>query len=324
MSTILARTTSRYGNVYLRARACSSRRCSAVNSTTYGLFLAELSPSESRRERRVRQRRLLLRVAAVSLVVATGAALFLSRTEDRNRRPVDVPATTTAVTSAPTTASAPSAQTPKAAVRAFVETIGGDSEAAFALLTNESREFLGSATQLAAGFAQDFNAWSSPGSIEQEAVMMARSPADTQVAVVTYTGTVDIQGTPQPRTQAFAVLREDGTWRISITAAALSSSAGPAIDMVSPAVEPELECCGIGGVVAEGESIRFTAAVTPEIRFVSVSYDGGEPLNPAQLELTDMVVTARPQLDRGTHVVTIAIVLPDGVFYARAVQFVVG
>jgi hypothetical protein len=40
--------------------------------------------------------------------------------------------------------------------------------------------------------------------------------------------------------------------------------------------------------------------------------------------LADTVVTARPQLGAGNHVVTIAIVLPDGVVYARAVQFVVG
>jgi hypothetical protein len=94
--------------------------------------------------------------------------------------------------------------------------------------------------------------------------------------------------------------------------------------MISPAVGPELECCGVGGIVAAGEPIRFRAAVAPESRFVSVAVDGGDPLDPAQLELTDMVVTANPQLDTGTHVVTIAIVLPDGVVYARAVQFVVG
>src|SRR5579863_8362051 len=46
MSTILARTTSRYGNVYLRARASSSRRCSADNRTTYGLLLGIGIPSE--------------------------------------------------------------------------------------------------------------------------------------------------------------------------------------------------------------------------------------------------------------------------------------
>jgi hypothetical protein len=144
------------------------------------------------------------------------------------------------------------------------------------------------------------------------------------VAVVTYTGTLEIQGAPQPRTQAFAVLREDGGWRISLTATALSSSVGPAIDMINPAVEPALECCGIGGVVAQGDPIRFRAAVTPEIQLVSVAFDGGEALNPAHLDVTDTVVTARPQLDPGQHVVTIAMVLRDGVVYARAVQFVVG
>jgi hypothetical protein len=40
MSTILARTTSRYGNMYLRARASSSCCCSAVSYRMYGSFWA--------------------------------------------------------------------------------------------------------------------------------------------------------------------------------------------------------------------------------------------------------------------------------------------
>src|SRR5256885_6975100 len=36
-STILARMTSRYGDVYLRALSASSLRSAPVNSTTYGL-----------------------------------------------------------------------------------------------------------------------------------------------------------------------------------------------------------------------------------------------------------------------------------------------
>src|SRR5262249_45225661 len=36
-STILARITSRYGDVYLRARASRSRRSATLNSTRYGL-----------------------------------------------------------------------------------------------------------------------------------------------------------------------------------------------------------------------------------------------------------------------------------------------
>jgi hypothetical protein len=286
--------------------------------------LAEPLPIESRRERRARRRRVLLAVAVVLLVTA-GTTLVLSQRSDRDLKPVGVSDPTTAVTPVSTTVAQPSAQTPRAAVREFVDTISGDEEAAFAMLTAESRAFLGGAAQLAAGFAQDFSSWSSPGAIEQENVMVARSPAGVRAAVVTYTGTVEIDGTPQPRTQAFAVVREEGTWRISLTAIAVSASAGPAIEMISPAVEPELECCGIGGVVTEGEPIRFTvAAAAAEIEFVSVAFDGGEPLDPAQLELTDIVVTAHPQLDSGTHVVTIAIVLRDGVMYARAVQFVVG
>jgi hypothetical protein len=301
------------------------------------LPLAEPRLTESRRERRVRQRRVLLRVAAVVLITAAGTALILSRTDERNLGPNDVPVTTTAVTPkattvpatttpvtpAPTTVSEPPARTPQTAVQEFVQAIGGDSEAAFATLTNESREFLGSPAQLAAGFAQEFGPWSSPSAIEQETVMVARSPAATQIAVVTYTGTFDVQGAPQPRTQAFALLREGGAWRISLTAIAQSVSAGPAIDMITPAVEPALECCGIGRVVAEGEPIRFRTAVSPEIELVSVAFDGAEALDAAQLELTDSVVTARPHLESGPHVVTIAVVLRDGVFYARAVQFVV-
>jgi hypothetical protein len=248
--------------------------------------------------------------------------VLLSR-DDRSLEPVSVPDTTTAVTPVPTGVSTLSVETPETAVQQFVQTIGGDSDAAFAMLTRESREFLGSSAELGAGFAPELSRWSVPGAVEQETAMVARSPADTQIAVVTYTGTLDAQGAPQPHTQAFAVRREDGAWRISLTATAQSSSAGPAIEMISPAVEPALECCGIGGVVAEGDPIEFRIAVTAGVRRVSVAFDGGEPMNPAQLDLSDTVVTARPQLASGTHVVTIAIVLPDGVFYARAVQFVV-
>jgi hypothetical protein len=287
--------------------------------------LAEPLPIESGRERRARRRRVLLAVAVVLLVTAAGTALYLSRRADRDLQPAGVSDPTPAMTPVPTTVAEPAAPTPKAAVRAFVHTIGGDKEAAFAMLTAESRAFLGSAAQLASGFAREFSAWNSPGAIEQVNVMVARSPAGVRAAVVTYTGTVDIEGTPQPRTQAFAVVRERGAWRISLTATSVSASAGAAIEMISPAVEPELECCGIGGVVAEGEPIRFTvAAVAAQIQFVSVAFDAREPLDPEQLELADMVVTARPRLATGTHVVTIAVVLPDGDLYARAVQFVVG
>ena len=38
-STILARMTSRYGDVYLRARASNAARSSAVSSMMYGLCL---------------------------------------------------------------------------------------------------------------------------------------------------------------------------------------------------------------------------------------------------------------------------------------------
>ncbi len=288
------------------------------------LPMAEPRHTESRRGRRVRQRRLLLRVAAVSLITAAGLALFLSQRDDRNVGPVDVPAPATAATPVPTTVSEPPATSPESVLQEFVRTIGDDRDAVFAMLTDESREFLGGAAQLAAGFGPEFSVWSSPRAVEEEAVMVARSPADTRVAVVTYTGTVDVQGAPQPRTQAFALVREGGAWRISLTASAVSESAGPAIGMISPEVEPAVECCGIGGFVAAGEPIRFRAAVTPQIQLVSVAFDGGEALDPTQLELADAVVTARPQLDAGNHVVTIAIVLPDGVVYARAVQFVVG
>ena len=43
-STILARTTSRYGNVYRRARASRTRRSVADNVMTYGLFLGMIGP----------------------------------------------------------------------------------------------------------------------------------------------------------------------------------------------------------------------------------------------------------------------------------------
>jgi len=301
------------------------------------LPMAEPRQTEYRHERRVRQRRLLLRVAAAVLITAVGAALFLNRPDEHDVGPLDepgpatagaptpttVPDTTTPVTPTSTTVPEPPAQTPRDAVHEFVQAIGGNSEAAFALLTSESQETLGNPDQLTIGFAQEFNPWSSPGAIQQESEMMARAPAEMQVAVVTYTGTVDIQGAPQARTQAFALLREEGEWRISLTATAQAESAGPAIDMISPAVDPASECCGLGAPVAEGEAIRFRAAVTPERRLVSVAFDGGETLNPSQLELTDSVVTARPVLEAGRHVVTIAIALRDGVIFARAVQFVV-
>jgi hypothetical protein len=257
------------------------------------------------------------------LVTAGGKALFFNRPNERELPPVGLPDTTIAGTSPPTTIAESSGQSPQATVREFVRTIGRDSDAAFAMLTAESREFLGDADQLTAGFAQEFSAWDAPGAIEQENVMVARSPADIRAAVVTYTGTVDLDGTPPARAEAFAVVREHGEWRISLTATTVSSSAGPAIEMIRPAVDRELECCGIGGTVGSGEAIRFKAAVAPESRFVSVAFDGDDPLDPAQLELSDMVVTAHPQLGTGTHVVTVAIVLPDGVVYARAVQFVV-
>jgi hypothetical protein len=288
------------------------------------LPMAEPRQSESRRWRRERQRRLLLNVAAVSVITAGGLALFLSRPDDRNVGPVDVPDPTTAATPVPTTVPEPPATSPEAALQEFVRTIGDDREAAFAMLTGESRESLGGPAQLAAGFGPEFSVWSAPRAVEQEAVMAARSPAGIRVAVVTYTGSVEVQGATQPRTQAFALVREGGAWRISLTASAVSESAGPAIDMISPADRPAVECCGIGGFVAAGEPIRFRAAVTPELPLVSVAFDGGEALDPAQLELADAVVTARPQLGAGIHVVTIAIVQPDGVVYARAVQFVVG
>ncbi len=289
------------------------------------LPMAEPPQIDSWRERRIRQRRLLLRVAALLLLTAAGAVVVLTRSDDRNGGPAERPDTTTAVTPVPTTTvSEPPAASPEATVREFVGSIGRDRDAAFAMLTDESREFMGNAAQLAAGFGRELSVWSAPGAIEQQAVMVARSPAAVRVAVVTYTGTLDVQGAPEPRTQAFAVLREAGEWRISLTATALASSAGPAIEMINPSVEPEFECCGVGDVVAEGEPIRFRAAIRPERRLVSVAFDGREALAPAQLELTNAVVTARPRLDPGPHVVTIAVVLPDGVVYARAVHFVVG
>jgi hypothetical protein len=228
------------------------------------------------------------------------------------------------VTPVPTTVSEPPATSPEATVREFVGNIGRDRDAAFAMLTDESREFMGDPAQLVTGFGREFSVWSAPGAIEQQAVMTARAPAAVRVAVVTYTGSRDVEGAREPRTQAFAVLREAGKWRISLTATALSTSAGPAIEMLNPSVGAELECCGIGDVVAEGEPIRFRAAVRPERRLVSVAFDGGEVLDPSGLELTNAVVTARPRLEPGPHFVTVAVVLPDGVVYARAVHFVVG
>jgi hypothetical protein len=43
-STICARTTSRYGNVYFRALARKIRRCSWLNSIVYGLLLGIRTP----------------------------------------------------------------------------------------------------------------------------------------------------------------------------------------------------------------------------------------------------------------------------------------
>ncbi len=305
--------------------ATSPTASAAVPHRADGSELPVVEPrqTEGWRDRRVRQRRLLLRVAALVLLTAAATVLFLSR-DDHSLEPGSVPETTTTGTPAPTsTPAALAGERPETAVQEFVQTIGSDDDAAFAMLTRESREFLGSSAQLAAGFGPDLSLWSSPGAIEQATTMVPRTPADPPIEVVTLTGTLDVRGAPQPRTQAFALRLEDDAWRISLTATAVSASAGPAIEMISPAVEPALECCGIGGVVVEGDSIAFRLAVAAGIRHVNVAFDGGEPLSPAQLELSDAVVTARPQLAAGTHIVTIAIVLPDGVFYARAVQFVV-
>jgi hypothetical protein len=304
--------------------ATSPTASAAVPHRADGSELPVVEPrqTEGWRDRRVRQRRLLLRVAALVLLTGAATVLILSR-DDHSLEPGSVPETTTAGTPAPTSTPTPAGETPETAVQEFVRTIGSDDDAAFAMLTRESREFLGSSAQLAAGFGPDLSLWSSPGAIEQETTMVPRTPADPPIEVVTLTGTLDVHGAPQPRTQAFALRLEDDAWRISLTATAVSASAGPAIEMIIPAVDPALECCGIGGVVADGDPIEFRLAVAAGIRHVNVAFDGGEPLSPAQLELSDAVVTARPQLAAGTHVVTIAIVLPDGVCYARAVQFVV-
>jgi hypothetical protein len=291
------------------------------------LPIAEPLAGVSRRQRLLRRRGPLVAAAVLVLVTAAGTALYLNRPDDRDLQPAGVPGTTTAVTPAPTTV----APTPPvaelspeaAAVRDFVHAIGANSEGAFAMLTAESRESYSNPTQLAEGFSQSLGAWAAPGAIEQEYLMQARSPANVEAAVVTYAGNVDVDGRPRPAAQAFAVVREDGAWRISLTGIIIAASAGPGIEMVVPAVEPALECCGIGGSVGRGEPIRFELAVATEVEFITVAFDGDDPLDPAQLELADSMVTARPQLETGSHVVTIAVVLPGGTLFARAVQFVV-
>src|SRR5262249_29138039 len=47
ISTILARSTSRYGDVYLRALDSSSRRCSPDSLIVYGLSLGILSTTSA-------------------------------------------------------------------------------------------------------------------------------------------------------------------------------------------------------------------------------------------------------------------------------------
>ncbi|MGH9136513.1 MAG: hypothetical protein ACRD0G_05620 [Acidimicrobiales bacterium] len=291
-------------------------------------------PIESRRERRARQRGRFLAAAAVLVIVAVGTALFLNRPDDRPVQPAVTSGTST--TASPTT-TAPTTEPPDVtptttaepnppavgravdAVMRFVQTVGRDNEAAFGMLTQESRDFLGSPDQFATGYSEGLGAWAAPDAIESTIPM----PVDDMHAVVALTGTVNIEGTPEPRTQAFAMVLEEGAWRFSITGSFPSASAGPAIEMINPDVTPQFECCGIGTGVAQGDPIQFAVPPGAEIDGITVQLDDDSTIPAEELDLDDTVVTAQLELSTGTHVVTIAVVLPSGSFYARAVQFAV-
>jgi hypothetical protein len=265
------------------------------------------------RPRRPRLRAVVLAAAVLVLVAAAATVLLVESRRDREIEPATTPAatttaattpattttsttpTTTTSTSTPTTLDPPGQQV-RAAVGQFVGALARDPESAFAMLTPESQQFIGNADILAEGPGAALAPWDAPDAVEQEYVTFARSPAGTEVAVVTYAGAAGVQ--------AFAAVRDDA-WRIDVSTIGEPASAGPYI------------------AVAATDPLTFTLAMEPTIESVTVAIDG-ESVDPAELELAGPTLTVRRQFDPGAHVATVAVVLPDGAVYAFAEEVTVG
>jgi hypothetical protein len=268
------------------------------------------------RPRRPRLRAVMLAAAALVLVAAAATVLLVESRRGREIEPATTPAatttaattpatttTTTSTTSTTTTSTTPrttldpTGQQVRAAVGQFVGALARDPDSAFAMLTPESQQFIGNADILAEGPGAALAPWDAPDAVEQEYVTFARSPAGTEVAVVTYAGAAGVQ--------AFAAVRDDDAWRIDVSTIGEPASAGPYI------------------AVAATDPLTFTLAMEPTIESVTVAIDG-ESVDPAELELAGQTLTVRRPLDPGAHVATVAVVLPDGALYAFAEEVTVG
>ena len=165
------------------------------------------------------------------------------------------------------------------------------------MLTPESQQFIGNADILAEGLGAALAPWGAPDAVEQVYVTPARSPAGTEVAVVTYAGAAGVQ--------EFAAVRDGDAWKIDVSTIGEPASAGPYI------------------AVAGTDPVAFTLAMEPTIESVTVAIDG-QSVDPAELELAGDTLTVRRQFDPGAHVATVAVVLPNGAVYAFAEELTIG
>ena len=93
-------------------------------------------------------------------------------------------------------------------------------------------------------------------------------------------------------------------WRIDISTIGESASAGPYIS------------------VAGTDPLTFTLAMEPTMESVTMAVDGNT-VDPAERELVGETLIVSRQLDPGTHVATVAVVLADGTVYASADQITI-
>jgi hypothetical protein len=269
--------------------------------------LAEVPPHRDvtvlpeRLARRHRLRAVVAAAASLVLVAAAATALLVESRGDREIEPATTPATPTTTTSTTSTTSPttldPTSQQVSAAVGQFVGALARDPETAFAMLTPESQQFIGNADILAEGLGAALAPWGAPDAVEQVYVTPARSPAGTEVAVVTYAGGAGVQ--------EFAAVRVGDAWRIDVSTILEPASAGPYI------------------AVAGTDPVAFTLAMEPTIESVTVAIDG-RSVDPTGLELVGDTLTVRRQFDPGAHVATVAVVLPNGAVYAFAEEVTIG
>jgi hypothetical protein len=259
----------------------------------------------ARGKRRPRLRAALLAAAVLVLVAMAVVALVVDRRLGREIEPVTTqpPTTTTATTTTPSTTLDPVRQVVSETVGRFVTALATDNDAAWAMLTAESQQFLGDAATLASGLGATLSGWAADGAVEREYVMLASTPDGDEVAIVAYAGVVEV-GLAERQVQAFAVVREDGEWRIELTTIGEPASAGPYIALVG------------------SDPIRFSLAMGPSLDEITVAVDG-DTIDASELELSGESLTIRRQLAAGSHVVIVAVVQPGGLVFAHAVDVTV-